>query len=162
MNETDSRAIVYAEVQSKMGTARTREDYQKLMLLLQSLGDYQDSPSLLQQCEAELQKDLKYQKASTLLNNNTEESCTEAVQILEEIPQWRNADERRQKTQTYLDRLQSSDEAADSFRSKELELKSYWNNEEERQKKWNRYAIYVGVIAAVVYYICMFVSNGDF
>ena len=161
MSEIDSRAIVYAEAKRKMGTARTKEDYQKLMLLLQSLGDYQDCPSLLQQCEADLQKDLKYQKAFELLNPNTVESCTEAVRILEEIPQWRNADERRQKIQTYLERLQSSDEVVESFHTREKELKTHWKNEELRKKKWNQYSLYAGIAATVLYYICMFVANGD-
>lgn len=150
MDNNDPRELVYTDILPKIDAARTKAEYQAVILVLETLGDYRDAPQLLSECKEHMEKDEKYQKAAELLGRNTFGSLTEAIFLLKEIPDWRDANTRLEKARNLIQSLSDDFPEPESYARLNAIKKA-----EERSRFLRRIPVYFFTAVAVLIYVIL-------
>ena len=114
-NENARREDIYHRAKSLMDVASTEESYKEAADMFASISDYKDAATLAEECyekEEEARKDFLLLAVADLMTGSSIANYEEAIEILETIPGWRNADDMGIACRLKIEELKKEQEIA--------------------------------------------------
>jgi len=154
---------IYNQSKQMMSMAVTEAAYKNAARSFESIKGFLDSEALAEECyeKAEIaRKDAILTESKNKMHGNSIKSCRAAIELLQTIPGWRDADEMIDKCNNIIDDLKAKREAEriEQERLEELERIAA----EERAKRYRRYGIIVSIVTCVAVVILIVLNTWIF